>query len=258
MWNEGLGFVMGKGGERFCLGGDTAFHRKQRQLMQGLLYREKWHQHVKDFYQHITLRLLHEHTCNIAGVNQVDLTRDVGNLAHVHFAANVFALPLKTMENPHGIFSEQELWMAMSVIFTAIFFDFEPTKSFPLRQVAKKLANMLGKLVEANIVSVTTTSFASWFFDSFRENENALADYGIHMIRRLSQSGMSTYDMAFSQILPTACAMVPNQSQVFTQIMDYYLSDEGCKHLPEINVWPRLTARNPTTFCCITSMKRFD
>jgi linoleate 10R-lipoxygenase len=234
MWDDGLGFVMGEGGKKFCLGGDTIFHRKQRQTMSQLIYRDKWHEHVKHFYEHITLRLLHEKSCKIAGINQVDLTRDVGNLAHVHFAANMFALPLKTAENPNGIFSEQELWMAMSVIFTAIFFDFEPTKSFPLRLVARKLANMLGKLIEVNIKSVTATSFASKFFDSRRENANALAEYGIHMIRRLSETGMSTYDMAFSQIMPTACAMVPNQSQVFTQIMDYYLSEEGLKYLPDI------------------------
>lgn len=29
--------------------------------------------------------------------------------------------------------------------------------------------------------------------------------------------------------------MVANQAQVFGQIMDYYLSDEGKTHLPEIN-----------------------
>ncbi|EXJ91015.1 hypothetical protein A1O1_04122 [Capronia coronata CBS 617.96] len=235
MWNDGLGFVMGEGGEKFCLGGDTVFHRKQRETMHQLIYRDKWHEHVKHFYEYITLRLLHEKSCKIAGINQVDLTRDVGNLAHVHFAANIFALPLKTAENPKGIFSEQELWMAMSVIFTAIFFDFEPTKSFPLRMVAKKLSTMLGTLIEANVKTVTATSFVAKLVDGWRENDNALADYGIHMIRRLSETtGMTTSDIAFSHILPTACAMVPNQSQVFTQIMDYYLGEEGGKHLPEI------------------------
>ena len=100
----------------------------------------------------------------------------VGNLAHVHFSANVFALPLKSAENPGGIFSEQELYMIVAVIFTAIFFDFEPTKSFPLRKVAQKVATMLGKLIEANVKTVTATSFASSFIDGFRENHNALAD----------------------------------------------------------------------------------
>lgn len=66
--------------------------------------------------------------------------------------------------------------MIVAVIFTAIFFDFEPTKSFPLRKVAQKVATMLGKLIEANVKTVTATSFASTFIDDFRENHNALAD----------------------------------------------------------------------------------
>ena len=142
------------------------------------------------------------------------LTNSVGNLAHVHFASNMFSLPLKTADNPHGLFSEHELWMAFSVIFTAIFFDFEPTKSFPVRQVARKLSTMLGKLIEANLKTVTATSFASKFIDGFRKNSNALSEYGIHMLRALSETGMSTQELAFSQVLPTATAMVPNQSLV--------------------------------------------
>lgn len=233
-WAEGLGFIMGKSGERFCLGGDDVFHRQQRKTMSELIYRDKWHKHVKHFYEYITIRLLHEHTAKIAGINQVDITRDVGNIAHVHFASNMFDLPLKTRENPKGIFSEQEMWMAMSVLFTAVFFNFEPTKAQPLRMVARKLANMLGKLIELNVKSVTATSFASKLFDSHRENENALSSYGIHMIRHLSETGMSANDMVYSQILPTAVAMVPNQSQIFTQVLDYYLSEKGIKHLPQI------------------------
>jgi linoleate 10R-lipoxygenase len=148
----------------------------------------------------------------------------VGNLAHVHFAANIFSLPLKTEENPRGIFSEQELWMLMSVIFTAIFFDFEPTKSFPLRMVAQKLATMLGKLIEAYVTGVTATSFAPNLIDGFRENRNALADYGIHMIRRLVESGLAPYEIAFSQVMPTAIAMVPNQSQVVSRARQIFFS----------------------------------
>lgn len=234
MWNEGLGAVLGKSGEKFCLGGDSVFHRKQREDMMECLYRDKWHEHVKHFYEYITIRLLHEHTVKIAGINQVDITRDVGNLAHVHFAANIFDLPLKVKENPRGIFTEQELWMAMCVTFTAVFFDFDPAKSMPVKKIARKLANMLGKLIELNVKSVAATSFAYKLFDSHRENNNALSQYGIHMIRRLAKTGMNPHDMTYSQILPTATAMVPNQSQVFTQVIDYYLSDAGIKHLPEI------------------------
>jgi len=40
------------------------------------LYRDKWHQQIKDFYEYITLKLLTEKSCKIAGINQVDITRE--------------------------------------------------------------------------------------------------------------------------------------------------------------------------------------
>ena len=235
MWTEGFLYTMGKSGTDFMLGGDTQFHAKQRQIMAKSIYRDQWKQHIKQFYEYITLRLLHEKSIKIAGRNQVDITRDVGNLAHTHFAANMFALPLKTAENPKGIFSEQELYMAVAVIFTAIFFDFEPTKSFLLKNGAKKVSAILGKLIEANIKSVAMTGFMAKFLDGYRENDNSLSDYGVHMVRRLLETGMSPHEIAFSQILPTACAMVPNQAQVFTQIIDFYLDSKNKEHLLEIH-----------------------
>jgi linoleate 10R-lipoxygenase len=59
--------------------------------------------------------------------------------------------------------------------------------------VSKKLSTMLGKLIEANVKTVTAAALASTFIDDFRENHNALPDYGIHMIRRLVESGLGPY-----------------------------------------------------------------
>ncbi|KPI39561.1 Linoleate 10R-lipoxygenase [Cyphellophora attinorum] len=203
------------------------------------LHRDKWQIHVKHFYEYITTRLLHEKTVRIAGINQVDITRDIGNLAHVHFAANMFSLPLKTAETPKGVFTEHELWMAAAVIFASVFHDFEPTKSHPLRKVARKLAQALGGLIEMNVKTVIGTSFASKLIDSYRESDNPLAAYGIHMIRALTETGMSAHELAFSQILPTAAAMIPIQGQVFTQLLDFYLGP-GDQHLPDIQKWAAL------------------
>lgn len=109
--------------------------------------------------------------------------------------------------------------------------------------MARKLSIMLGKLIEINVKSVKSTGFAAKLIDGFRENENALQEYGVHMIRRLSDTGMAIPEMVYSQILPTASAMVPNQSQVFTQIVDFYLSPAGLPHLPQI----QHLARGPDT-----------
>lgn len=159
----------------------------------------------------------------------------VGNLAHVHFASSIFSLPLKTEENPHGIFTEHEMFQIMAVIFTAIFFDVDPSKSFTLRHKARAAAQKLGKIVEANVKKTQSSGILSSLFDPFRANGYPLQEYGIHMIWRLSETGLGPSEITYSQVLPTAVAMVPNQAQVFTQIIDYYLSDAGKKHLVAIN-----------------------
>lgn len=229
-WGEATALFMGKEGWNFMLSGDKPLHAKQRQTMGASLYRERWHQQIKDFYEDITLKLLREHTCKIAGFNQVDITREsvspaaiirsglmsisVGNIAHVHFAANVFSLPLKTEEHPRGVYSEQELYMVLAVLFVGIFFDLDPVKSFPLRKAARAVTQQLGKLVEMNVNSVNLTGWISGIVDGLRTENNALTDYGVHMVRRLLDSGMGVSEATWSQIVPTAGAMVANQAQV--------------------------------------------
>ncbi|GAB1207618.1 hypothetical protein APSETT445_006342 [Aspergillus pseudonomiae] len=110
----------------------------------------------------------------------------------------------------------------------------DPSKSFQIRHLGRQAAEKLGPLVEANVKAVSSASFISSLIDGLRTNKNALSDYGVHMIRRLLDHGLDASEVTWSQILPTAVAMVPNQAQVFTQIIDYYLSEDGKKHLPDI------------------------
>jgi linoleate 10R-lipoxygenase len=101
----------------------------------------------------------------------------------------------------------------MAVIFTCIFFDLDPTKSFPLRQVSHTLAQQLGQLVEADVKSVSSPGFLSSLIGG-RRNRSALEEDGVQMIRRLLDSGLEASQVTYSQILPTAIAMVPSQSQL--------------------------------------------
>ena len=76
-------------GADFMLAGDSAPNANSRGIMCPALYRQDWEGAVKNFYEHITLKLLQEKSYKIAGTNQVDIVRDVGNLAQAHFAAEV-------------------------------------------------------------------------------------------------------------------------------------------------------------------------
>ena len=117
-WGRPIKFLMRNDGNEygadFMLSGDLEANARSRETMQKALYSSGWDQEVRSFYENITLRLLHEKSYKIAGVNQVDVVRDIGNLASVHFAAHVFLYPLKTKENPRGIYVEEELYTIMA------------------------------------------------------------------------------------------------------------------------------------------------
>ena len=136
-------------------------------------------------------------------------------MAHVHFAAKVFSLPLKAEDHPHGVYTEQELYMVMAVIFITIFFDLDPAKSFPLGQATRDVTQQLGKMVEASVKGDKLTGWVSDIVDNIVHRENSpLTEYGAHVIKRLLDSGLTPSDVTWSQILPSVGAMVASQAQV--------------------------------------------
>ena len=92
-WGKAIKFLMHNSGKEFgadfMLSGDAPDNANSRRIMAPALYRDKWEDEVKSFYEKITLQLLREKSYQISGSNQVDIVRDVGNLAQVHFSAEV-------------------------------------------------------------------------------------------------------------------------------------------------------------------------
>lgn len=73
---EPFKYLYGEPANRFMLCGDGQFFTQQKQVMAKALYHDKWHAQIRDFYEYITLKLLRQHSKKIAGVNQVDMTRE--------------------------------------------------------------------------------------------------------------------------------------------------------------------------------------
>jgi linoleate 10R-lipoxygenase len=108
--------------------------------------------------------------------------------------------------------------MVLAAFFIAIFFDLDTTKSFALQQAAHAAAKKLGAIVEANVKFASKTGFISGITDKMGERQGALQDYGIHMIRQLLASGLTPHEVTWSQMMPTAGAMVANQAQVVSYV----------------------------------------
>ena len=123
--------------------------------MAASLYRNTWHRQVKEF-----LIVYHAETVDreklqdrrdrpgghyprvstyIDSESSNAEAPSLGSLTQVYFAASVFSLALKTKEHPHGVYTEQAMYMALAVIFTCNFSEIDPAKSFPLRLAANAL-----------------------------------------------------------------------------------------------------------------------
>lgn len=245
-WGEAIEFLMQDNGCSFgknvMLAGDGAANYSSRHIMGRALYYGPWEDEVKSFYENITLKLLHKNAYKIAGVNQVDIVRDVIKPAQVHFTAAVFCLPLKSDQNPRGIYTESELYSIMALTLTCIFFSGDPTESFSLRQKAREATQQLGKLLILNVELIRKTGLITSWMKTLR-GDDVLPQYGVHFVRKMLQKGLSAQEIVWTHILPTAGGMVANQAQLFSQCLDFYLSEGGSVHLSEINRLSKLQTR---------------
>ena len=105
-WGKAIELLMHNSGKEygadFMLSGDSKENWDSRELMWPALYKSSWETEVKSFYENITLQLLREHSYKVSGTNQVDIVRDVGNLAQAHFSAEVYTVAQLLEKNAFG------------------------------------------------------------------------------------------------------------------------------------------------------------
>lgn len=234
-WGKAMVSLMGDPAKNFMLAGDGFGNEQSRKMMHNALYVDGWQAEVRKFYEKTTMELLKEKSYKLAGVNQVDLVRDVGNLAHVRFCAEMFMLPLKSKTRP-GVFDDYQLYLVLTAVFTCVFYDLDAGSSFPLRQKAHQATQILGQLVQANVQEIKIGGYLSGLMQLIWPNETTLQKYGKNMIQRLlANKNMDVKSLVWGNIMGTAGGMVPNQGHLFAQTLDYFFSDAGKKHLPTIN-----------------------
>lgn len=206
-------------------------------------------------------------TSTISKTYRVDIVSDICNRVFTRFAAGVFDIPLKlgmgnTVDvnittDPEEGYTEEELYDSLSVAFICIFNNLDVTKSFAVdqqaRAIAKKLGDILmertkdGKIGEAfdglkdKLHSLVFDDKTERHVEGWVQKEKerlALKGYGREMVERFIEGGKKVgwgvQEVVWEQILPTSAAMTANQSQLLSQVIDYYLSDAGSSHLPQL------------------------
>ncbi|KAH0559961.1 hypothetical protein GP486_003520 [Trichoglossum hirsutum] len=223
------------GGRNYTLGGDGPWFSNQRLDIGKAIYSPKnYSNEIFEFFESMTTQLLKQKGYQLGDWWRVDAVRDVGNVVPVHFVSQLFSLPLKTEEHPHGVFTEYEMYMTLAVCFAYIFLDADPGMHFQLREAALTLSQQLGKLVTLNVKDVEDDTLIEKVLSQFKPVRKELADYGVHMIKRLLAGGKSVEDVVW-EVIPTAVAGCANQGQAFAHLLDLYLSEPYyAKHWKEI------------------------
>jgi hypothetical protein len=229
-WDSAKEFTLGPSAKDLMLS-TTSTTPSSNSIMSSALYPSTWESQIRSFYTSTTRALLSSKSVHIADFTQVDIIRDIGNMAPVHFVAEAFMLPLKTASRPHGLFTEAEIYLIMSSIAAL---DVDPTIAFPLHVKARHATHLLGEVVEKNVDAMRHTGFlhsitkAIWPHDHAQsESSSELKDYGTHFLHRLLASGLSPEQLTWAHILPTAADLVAKQAQVFAQIIEFYLLGAG-------------------------------
>lgn len=204
-WGEAITFITSTPkktyGVDYCLAGDNAANANSRKIVQKGLYPGDWQSDVKKFYEQTTFKLLQKYSHKVPGKNvyQVDIVRDVANLVNARFAASVFSLPIKTEESPRGIYTEQEMYQVLSILFIAIFFNADIAKSFQIREAAHLLGQQLGELILLNTEAIAATGLIADVIAKLHQH-SGLTDYGTHMIQRFLENKMPIKDIVWTQM----------------------------------------------------------
>lgn len=199
-WHSSLQSLLSSGGSKHKLSGDD--HDNIRQQLHEKLYTAEVHAQVKEFYRQTTERLLDEASYTLGGRRFVDVVRDVGNIVPVDFAARVLNLPLDSKDNKKGIYKPHELYAVLSLLNLALYQAPETSKAFPIQQAAYTVATQLATVIEGGLKG------SGGYF----ANKSApVSVFGAELVKGLAKGGK---DAAWTQILPTAAALVPTQATV--------------------------------------------
>ncbi|KAL4791504.1 heme peroxidase [Aspergillus venezuelensis] len=226
----------------YMLNGDSAPYAEQRRFMAERLYRPvDAIEQVRRFYESITTDLLRRHSRKLGGSYQIDIVKDVANLAHAYFCADFFNIPLKSNRSSNNdklsadAYTARDLANALSAIYNYLFLDKDATQSNKSRILAKDAAARLGSVVKkAMSQSPGTTLFTSAGRIFGKDtNRPLLHGYGPQLIKRLQEGGRDINETVW-MIVVTAAMACSAQAMGWSQLLDLYLSDRYAHHWPAI------------------------
>lgn len=195
----------------WMLSGDKAWNAEQKSICKHALYSPKpAKEEFQAAFEQITDNLIKKHSHKLRSGYHLDAVRDVGNLSHAIFMAQLWHIPLT------GDFAAKDLHDAFTAVFQHSFLDLDPSISFALRQNAREAATKLTEVITPAVEKLLQHGFhpLSMIEDALGvgQEPTALHEFGAKYIKRIAATGK---DMSYiaDMIVPTAAAGGPLPAQ---------------------------------------------
>ncbi|KAG6815996.1 hypothetical protein H0H87_009602, partial [Tephrocybe sp. NHM501043] len=181
---------------------------------------------------------------NVSG-NYVDIVKDIVNAVAAHWAAEkLTGIPLKTKENPRGVFTENEFFEMLATLLiygdqfaaNGLAFD-EPETRFALNEASAAAGINIAALLAKSIIEVTPASsptvlgkIASAATSLIWSPKN---EPWFPFLSRLAATGRPI-DELIGNIVAVAAGSSVTWAHAATNVIDFYLSDARTKEREHI------------------------
>ncbi|OJD36254.1 fatty acid oxygenase [Diplodia corticola] len=225
-------------GHDYMLSGDKPANSKQRREVEEAMNRPSDSlAEVRSFYENITRDLIRKNKRKLGNFYQIDIVKDIGNLAHAIFTAKYFDIPLRddSSTNAKDGYTAKELYDVLAHLFQYVFLDIDTATSYKNRVVAARETRQLGDAVRKAVERASKApGLIQMFLDFLAPSSGpALPGFGRELVSRLLENGKSVEDVVW-ELIPTQAAAAATQAQAWAQLIDVYMSDEYKHHWPAI------------------------
>ncbi|KAK5128192.1 hypothetical protein LTR08_004071 [Meristemomyces frigidus] len=140
-------------GHDFMIGWDAEKkHDDRSKILLKAFFEDDFEKKVTAFFRTNVARLIKKSSLSYPKTRRsIDIVRDVTNVTPILWLAERFALPLKTEEQPHGLFSTTELFGLYLVLFMYQSFNILPVNEWNLREKCAEAAPILRKIHETHL-----------------------------------------------------------------------------------------------------------
>jgi len=199
-------------------------HSDQRSAMEKVFFEDDFESHVRSFFSEAIPELMKHSSLKYPTEKYaIDIVRDVLNVAPLLWIAERFAVPLKTMEKPKGLFSTAELFDLYMPVYRYQNANFLPQDEWYLRDSAEKNAATLRDVFEAHLKTQSgfKEGIVDWMAKGSAFEVGPEADRIYHA---LNESKRSPEDLS-AEVLGITAPIAGTLTTQASLLLDLFLSE---------------------------------